>query len=225
VANHLRLNLNLVELLSGVDTDDTANHLGDDNHVTEVGLDKVGLLVGLGLLLGLAELLDQAHGLALETAVESSTGTSVDKVTELLRAKVEEPMDKSVCPYRRDDLAALGLGNVLVEVDATVGKLAERSLPLKLCGVSSARVPSQMVYPIFKHSDMYESDAERLSVHSFIRGRLYSGQIGSVFVGVRYAYQQPPRRSATLLATSASACDEPELTYSESAMFAICRSG
>jgi hypothetical protein len=56
-----------------------------------VGLDEVGLLVGLGLLLGLAELLDETHGLALETAVESSAGTGVNKVTELLRAKVEEP--------------------------------------------------------------------------------------------------------------------------------------
>jgi hypothetical protein len=50
VADHLGLDFDLVELLSGVDTDDAANHLGDDNHVTEVGLDEVGLLVGLGLL-------------------------------------------------------------------------------------------------------------------------------------------------------------------------------
>lgn len=91
VANHLRLDLNLVELLAGVDTDDGADHLGDDNHVTEVGLDEVGLLVGLGLLLGLAKLLDQTHGLALETAVEASAGTSVDNIAELLGGKVEEP--------------------------------------------------------------------------------------------------------------------------------------
>lgn len=91
VANHLRLDLDLVELLAGVDADDAADHLGDDNHVTEVGLDEVGLLVGPGLLLGLAELLDQAHGLALETAVEPATGTGVDDITELLGREVEEP--------------------------------------------------------------------------------------------------------------------------------------
>lgn len=91
VANHLRLDLNLVELLAGVDTDDRADHLGDNDHVTEVGLDEVGLLVGLGLLLGLAKLLDQTHGLALETAVEASAGTSVDNITELLGGEVEEP--------------------------------------------------------------------------------------------------------------------------------------
>jgi hypothetical protein len=83
VANHLGLDFDLVEVLAGVDTDDAANHLGDDDHVTEMGLDLVGLLVGLSLLLGLAELLDKAHGLALQTAVEPSAGTSMDEVTEL----------------------------------------------------------------------------------------------------------------------------------------------
>jgi hypothetical protein len=97
VADHLGLDLDLVELLAGVDTNDAANHLGDDNHVTEVGLDEVGLLVGAGLLLGLAELLDETHGLALETTVEPSAGTGVDEVAELLRAKVEEPVLRSVC--------------------------------------------------------------------------------------------------------------------------------
>jgi hypothetical protein len=83
VANHLGLDFDLVEVLAGVDTDDAANHLGDDDHVTEMGLDLVGLLVGLSLLLGLAELLDEAHGLALQTAVEPSAGTGMDEVTEL----------------------------------------------------------------------------------------------------------------------------------------------
>lgn len=96
MANHLRLDLDLVELLAGVDTDDRADHLGDDNHVTEVGLDEVGLLVGLSLLLSLAELLDQAHGLALKTAVDSSAGTRVDDITELVRGEVEEPVVESV---------------------------------------------------------------------------------------------------------------------------------
>jgi len=95
VANHLRLDLNLVELLSGVDTDDGADHLGNDNHVTEVGLDEVGLLIGLGLLLSLTELLDETHGLALQTAVEATAGTSVNDITELLGGKVEEPNNQS----------------------------------------------------------------------------------------------------------------------------------
>lgn len=93
MANHFRLDLNLVELLAGVDTDDGADHLGDNDHVTEVGLNEVGLLVGLGLLLGLAELLDETHGLALQTAVEATAGTSVNDITELLGRKVEEPVE------------------------------------------------------------------------------------------------------------------------------------
>lgn len=90
MANHFRLDLDLVELLAGVDTNDASNHLGDDNHVSEVGLDEVGLLVGLGLLLGLSELLDEAHGAALQAAVDPSAGTGVDDISELVRGEVEE---------------------------------------------------------------------------------------------------------------------------------------
>lgn len=43
-----------------------------------MGLDHSGLFVGRRLLLGLSQLLDQTQGLALETAVETPTGTSVD---------------------------------------------------------------------------------------------------------------------------------------------------
>lgn len=41
-------------------------------------------------MLGFAELFDQAHGLALEAAVESATGASVNDIAELFRGKVEE---------------------------------------------------------------------------------------------------------------------------------------
>lgn len=90
MANHLRLDLHLVELLARVDGNDAANHLGDDNHVAEMGLDGVGLLVGLGLLLGLAKLLDQAHGAALETAVDPAASAGVDDIAELVRAEVQK---------------------------------------------------------------------------------------------------------------------------------------
>lgn len=90
MANHLWLDLDNVELLSGVHTDDGTDHLWDDNHVTEVGLDGVWLLVWLGLLLGLAKLLDQAHRLALEAAVEAAAGAGMDDVTELVRGEVQK---------------------------------------------------------------------------------------------------------------------------------------
>ena len=55
-----------------------------------MGLDKVGLLVWLGFLLRLAELLDQTHWLALETTVESTAGTGVDDIAELVGGEVEK---------------------------------------------------------------------------------------------------------------------------------------
>lgn len=96
MANHFGLDFDLVELLAGVDADDAANHLGDDNHVTEMRLDEIGLLVGLGLLLGLSQLLDQTHGLALQAAVEPTSGTGMDEVAEFFGRKVEEPGTCSV---------------------------------------------------------------------------------------------------------------------------------
>lgn len=90
MSNHLRLDFNLVELLARVDTNDATNHLRDDNHVSQMRLDEVGLLVRLGLLLCLTELLDQTHGLALETAVEPTTSTGVDDIAELVGGEVEE---------------------------------------------------------------------------------------------------------------------------------------
>jgi len=108
VTNHLGLDLDLVEGLAVVDTNDRANHLGDNNHVAKVGLDDGGLLHGGSVLLGLAELLDKTHGLALKAALETSAGAGVDEVHQLLGGEVEE----------------------LVEVDTAVRELAEGSLLL-----------------------------------------------------------------------------------------------
>ena len=78
VADHLGLDFDRVENFAVVDTDDGADHLWDDDHVAEVGLDDGGLLVGRGGLFGLAELLDEAHRLALETALEPPASAGVD---------------------------------------------------------------------------------------------------------------------------------------------------
>jgi hypothetical protein len=96
MSNHFRLDFNLVELLSRVDTNDATNHLGDHDHVSQMRLDEVGLLVGLRLLLGLAELLDQTHGLTLETTVEPTTGASVDDIAELVGGEVEESVGERI---------------------------------------------------------------------------------------------------------------------------------
>lgn len=61
-------------------------------------LDEIRLLVGLSLGLCLAQLLDQTHGAALETAVEPAAGTGMDEVAELFGGEVEESVvEGTVC--------------------------------------------------------------------------------------------------------------------------------
>ena len=50
VANHLRLDLNLIEGLAVVDADDAPNHLRHNDHVAEVGLHRLRLLTGWSIL-------------------------------------------------------------------------------------------------------------------------------------------------------------------------------
>jgi hypothetical protein len=201
VADHLGLDLDLVELLARVDTDDAADHLGDNDHVTEVGLDEIGLLVGPGLLLGLAELLDETHGLALKTAVEPSAGTGVDEIAELLRAKVEEPgrtlVSKLPTCIRRERYRRVR-EDVLVKVDTTVRELAERSLPLKLCAVFCQPRFLQVIVCVLVATTMSNFILE----FSTQRVRSIAGSVCvEVIVGEVRAYRQPPRRSVSLLAT------------------------
>jgi len=66
--------------LAVVDSDDRTNHFWDNDHVPEVGLDHGGFFVGRSLLLCLSQFLDQTQGLALEAAVETPTGTSMDNL-------------------------------------------------------------------------------------------------------------------------------------------------
>ena len=87
---HLRLDFDLVEFFAGVDSNDASDHFGHDDHVSEVGLDEVGLLIGFGGLFGFSEFLDQAHGLALQAAVEAAAGAGVDDIAELFGGEVEE---------------------------------------------------------------------------------------------------------------------------------------
>lgn len=114
VTNHLGLDLDLVEGLTVVDTKNRANHLGDNDHVTEVSLDGSGLLVRSSGLLSGTELLDQTHGLAVKTTGESTASTGMDDLGELLSVELEE----------------------VGKVNATVGELLEGSLLTRICGAA-----------------------------------------------------------------------------------------
>ena len=96
MTNHLRLDLDLVELLAGVDANDATDHLGNDDHVSEVSLDNLGLLVGLSLLLGLAKLLDKTHGAALQATVDATSLPSWVDFREVLRRHVQKPVEVKV---------------------------------------------------------------------------------------------------------------------------------
>ena len=88
--HHLGFDLNLIELLPRVDSNDAAYHLWHNNHVPEVCLDQVWLLIGLGLLFSFAELFDKTHGLSLQSTVESASGTGVYDITKLLGGEVKK---------------------------------------------------------------------------------------------------------------------------------------
>ena len=90
MSHHLRLDLHLIKFLARVDTNDTANHLWHDDHVSQVCLDQVVLLVRLGVLLRFAQFLDQAHGTALQATVESTAGASMEDGEEFVGGDVEE---------------------------------------------------------------------------------------------------------------------------------------
>lgn len=106
VANHLRLYFNLVESFTIVHTNNGANHLGNDDHVTEMGLDGLGLLHWSGFLLGLLQFGQKSHWLSLHATGQLSTRTSREQFHQILGALVEE----------------------LLEVDASVRKLSEGTL-------------------------------------------------------------------------------------------------
>jgi len=107
------LDFNLSEGLSVVHTDDASDHLGDDDHVTQVGLDGGGLLVGESLLLGLPQTLDEGHGLPLKTPVEATTGAAGQHRHKLLSGEVEQ----------------------LLQINSAVRELAEGSLLPELSGI------------------------------------------------------------------------------------------
>lgn len=92
-ADHLSLDLNGAENLTVVDTNDGTNHLWNNDHVSEVGLDNSWLLVGWSVELGLSELLDEVHWLGTETSGESSSDSGVAELGELLSWHLKELLE------------------------------------------------------------------------------------------------------------------------------------
>ena len=66
--------------LAVVDTDNTTDHLGNDNHVTKMSFDYGGFLIWGCLFLSFAQFLDETHWASLETASEPATCASVHEL-------------------------------------------------------------------------------------------------------------------------------------------------
>lgn len=114
VANHLWLNLNGVENLTVVDTNQGADHLWNNNHVSQVGLDDSWLLVSWGSQLGGSQLGDETHWLGTQASGESSSNSGAAELGELVGVHLQK----------------------LLKVNALEGEGLEGSLP-GVCWVST----------------------------------------------------------------------------------------
>lgn len=108
------LDFNLVEGLAVIDTDYGTNHFRYNDHVAKVSLHSFWLLVGQSLLLGLAKLFNERHGLALKTTVEATASTAWEQFHQLLIVEVKQ----------------------LLKLNTTILELAEDTLLLQFSGSS-----------------------------------------------------------------------------------------
>lgn len=155
VSNHFRLNFDLrreqylskriqmkicslslsylAEILAIVNANDGAGHLGHDDHVPQMSLYNLGLLIWWSLLLGLAEFLDQSHWLALQAAGETPAGTAVHQLNQLVAIFKGVGVEVSSGTPLEYCLRMYLLGHIqqLIQVHTTVGELLEGTLLLK----------------------------------------------------------------------------------------------
>ena len=89
-AHHFGFHFHTAKHFSVIDTNDTANHFGDNDHIPQVSLDTAGLFAGGGFLFGLAEAFDEGHGLTLEAAGHAASGPGADELHEFVIRQVQE---------------------------------------------------------------------------------------------------------------------------------------
>ena len=87
VADHLGLDLHLVEGLAVVHAHHAADHLGYNDGVAQMRLDHGGLLERRRLLLGLAQALQQRRRLALQASAVAAASAACQQLHELLTCK------------------------------------------------------------------------------------------------------------------------------------------
>lgn len=82
VTDHFSADLDLVVGTARMDSDDASDHFGEDDHVSQVGLNASWLFQFLGVLLGGDKTLEKSTVFSLETTVQSSAWTSVQHLDE-----------------------------------------------------------------------------------------------------------------------------------------------
>ena len=90
ITNHVSLDFDCVPVLSRVDFADGADHLGHDDAVSQVSLDRLWLLTMGSLLDGLSQLLDQTVVTRVDSASESAALARSEHGNNLLCGKFEE---------------------------------------------------------------------------------------------------------------------------------------
>ena len=101
-AKQTHLDFHVHEELAVVDTDDGADHLGDDGHVSQVSLDGGRLVVGSGGLLSLAQLLEQRVVSTGNTACKTTTNAASQKLQKLLLALVQQNLELNATEAKRE---------------------------------------------------------------------------------------------------------------------------
>jgi len=111
MTNHLGFDFNLVECFALVDSDDASDHLGHDDHVSQVRLHGLGLLVGKTSLLRLTQLLDETHRLALETTSQLAANAAREQLHQLVGRHVQQlvKVDSSVSVFPEGSLFGLNI--------------------------------------------------------------------------------------------------------------------
>jgi hypothetical protein len=109
--HHLRLDLYLIEGLAVVDSNVGTNEFGHNNHITKVGFDHLGLILGVyASSPGLLNALDKRHGTMLESTKNLAARAGGEKLKKALAIDLEK----------------------LLELNSTIGELAKRSFLLQI---------------------------------------------------------------------------------------------
>ena len=94
VANHLRLDLNLVEGLAVVDANVRTNQLGNNDHITQVSLDNLGLVFRRSASSSsLLNALNQSHRLLLQSAENLAARAGRKKLKKALAVNLKKLLE------------------------------------------------------------------------------------------------------------------------------------